>query len=192
VQFILSTTAIVAAVSIALSSSVPAQLTVNAPTPSAAKAQPLVLAREEGERRIRRQKGGASDWFIIKVDPVNGGSQEFFMGYEDVPPGRTIPPHRHFNADEIIFIHKGQGAVEVGEIKRDFAEGATIFIPRNTTIAVKNTGSQPLSIAFIFSHPGFERLMRETSVREGEKFEPLTADQLKAIRAKHRDHVRYE
>ncbi len=161
-------------------------------SPAASRPQPLVLAREEGERRIRRQRGGASDGFIIKVDPVNGGSQHFFMGYEDVPPGRVIPPHRHFNADEIIFVHKGQGAVEVGEIKRDFTEGATIFIPRNTRITVRNTGQQPLSIAFIFSHPGFEQLMRETSVREGEPVVPLTPDQLKSIRAKHRGHVEYE
>ena len=168
----------------------------SAQAPHSAAAQsatvPLVLAKEEGERRVRRNLGGAAPGFIIKVDPVNGGSTDFFMGYEDIPPGRVIPPHRHFNADEIIFVHKGSGRAEVGDIRRDFTEGATIFIPRGTRITVRNTGREPLSIAFIFSHPGFERLMRDTSVREGEKVVPLTPEELKAIRARHRDHVQYE
>src|SRR6185503_8853864 len=49
---------------------------------------PLILTKEEGERRIRRVMGGALA--IIKVDRRNGGSQGLVMGYEEIPPGQAI------------------------------------------------------------------------------------------------------
>src|SRR5215475_4381409 len=54
---------------------------------------PLILAKEEGERRIRRVMGGALA--IIKVDRRNGGSPGLVMGYEEIPPGQAIQAHRH-------------------------------------------------------------------------------------------------
>ena len=54
---------------------------------------PLILAPNEGERRIRRVMGGALA--IIKVDRRNGGSPGLMMGYEELPPGQAIQAHRH-------------------------------------------------------------------------------------------------
>ena len=152
--------------------------------------EPLVLAREEGERRVRRF-GQSAPTFILKVDSRNGGSRDLVMGYEDIPPGRSIPPHRHLMADEIVFVHKGQGAVEVGGLKREFTEGATIYIPRDVRVTIRNTGGGPLSIAFIFSAPGFEQYLREVSAPEGESFVPLTDAQLAAARKRHEWHTKY-
>jgi quercetin dioxygenase-like cupin family protein len=160
-------------------------------TVAAKPAVPLVLAKEEGERRVRKF-GLSAPTFILKVDPVNGGSRDLVMGYEDIPPGRFIPPHRHLMADEIVFVHKGQGAVEVGGLSREFGEGATIFIPRDVRVTIRNTGSGPLSIAFIFSAPGLEQYLREVSAPEGQTFEPLTDAELAAARKRHEWHTRYD
>jgi hypothetical protein len=46
--------------------------------------------------------------------------------------------------------------------------------PKNVRIALRNTGAEPISIAFIFSQPGFEELLRENSVAEGEPVIPLS------------------
>lgn len=154
---------------------------------------PLVLAVAEGERRERRpQTSGLSSPFIIKVDPYNGGSSELMMGYEDIAPGNAIPPHRHLMADEIIFVHAGSGVAELGDRVEPFGSGATIFIPRDVRIAVRNTGSVPLSIAFVFSRPGFEQYLRDTSVPEGQPAPPLSSADRDSIRARHRWHTVFE
>jgi quercetin dioxygenase-like cupin family protein len=150
----------------------------------------LVLQAHEGERRVRRAAGGAP--FILKVDRRNGGSPDLVMGYEDLPPGYVIPPHRHLLADEIIFVHQGSGVASLGGHESPVSAGATIYIPRNVTINLRNTGNTPLSIAFIFSKPGFEELLRETSVLEGQPVLPLSETEVARLRAKHRSHVVYD
>ena len=153
-----------------------------------AETAPLVLRLNEGERRVRKWSGSAPN-FTIKVDRRNGGSHHLVMGYEDISVGGSIPAHRHLNADEIVFVHKGNGVVENGSITRPFETGATIFIPRDTRVTIRNTGREPVSIAFFFSHPGFEEYLRDTSALEGEAYVPLTPQELAAIRQRHSWHA---
>ena len=158
---------------------------------SAAPTTPLVLAVDEGERRVRRF-GVSAPKFILKVDPLNGGSRDLTMGYEDLPPGGVIPLHRHLMADEIVFVHRGSGVVELGGRTRAVREGGTIFIPKDVKITLRNTGKEPLSIAFFFSKPGFETYLREMSALEGENVAPLSEAQLREIRKRHEWHTRYD
>ncbi len=152
---------------------------------------PLVLAVDEGERRVRRF-GVSAPNFTLKVDRRNGGSGDLVMGYEDLPPGAVIPPHRHLVADEIIFVHRGSGVVQLDDRRTEFGTGATIYIPRNVRVTIRNTGAEPLSIAFIFSKPGFEEYLREMSSPEGQPIVPLSEAELAAIRERHRGHTVYE
>lgn len=157
---------------------------------------PLVLAPEEGERRVRRLRTSApaalTAPFILKVDGRNGGSTDLVMGTEDIPPGQAIAAHRHLVADEIIFVHRGAGVVALGGREAAFGPGATIYIPKDVRVAVRNTGAEPLSIAFVFSKPGFEAYLRDTSVPEGQRVVPLSDVERAAIRARHAGHTRYE
>lgn len=155
-----------------------------------ASSEGLILQAEEGERRLRRAPGGAP--FILKVDRQNGGSPDLVMGYEDLPPGYVIPPHRHLLADEIIFVHRGSGVASLAERESPVSAGATIYIPRNVTISLRNTGATPLGIAFIFSKPGFEELLRESSVLEGQQVTPMSAEELVRTRDRHRSHTVYQ
>ena len=172
--------------------SMPAEATPVAPP------TPLVLELQQGERRVRRPRGtgpagaGLSSPFILKVDGRNGGSRDLVMGYEDIAPGHTIAPHRHLMADEIIFVHAGAGVVELGDRQTPFGTGATIYIPKNVRVSVHNTGPVPLSIAFVFSKPGFEAYLRDTSVPEGQPAAPLSSAEMDSIRARNRWHTVYE
>jgi quercetin dioxygenase-like cupin family protein len=147
----------------------------------------FVLQIEEGERRVRRTAGKGP--FVLKVDRVNGDSPELVMGYEDIAPGGEIQLHRHLVADEIIFVHKGSGVVSLDGRESALRPGSTIYIPREVTVGLVNTGAEPLGIAFVFSRPGFEELMRDNSVREGEPVVPLTPEERAAIQARHRWHT---
>ncbi|AHG88562.1 Cupin 2 conserved barrel domain protein [Gemmatirosa kalamazoonensis] len=153
---------------------------------------PLVLAVDEGERRVRRAATAGGAPFIIKVDRRNGGAPNFMMGYEEIRPGASISPHVHPDADEIIFVHKGAGAADAGDHTGTIGPGSTIYIPRRTRITLRNTGGEPLAIAFFFDHPGFEEYLRDTSTPERQPASPLSPAELAAIRVRHHAHVVYE
>jgi quercetin dioxygenase-like cupin family protein len=152
-----------------------------------APSQGLVLQLDEGERRVRRTSGKGP--FILKVDRRNGGSPDLVMGYEDIAPGAEIQLHRHLVADEIVFVHRGTGVVTLGGREAQVSAGATIYIPRNTTIRLVNVGTEPLGIAFVFSQPGFEELMRDNSVPEGQPVTPMSPEERAQVQARHRWHT---
>jgi mannose-6-phosphate isomerase-like protein (cupin superfamily) len=152
-----------------------------------APSQGLVLQAGEGERRVRRNAGKVP--FILKVDRQNGGSPDLVMGYEELAPGADIQLHKHLVADEILFIHRGSGVVSLGGRESPVSAGATVYIPRNVSISARNTGSEPLGVAFIFSKPGFEEMMRDNSVLEGQPVIPITPEERDRIRARHRWHT---
>lgn len=147
------------------------------------RATPLILEKNEGEKRLWRPIAGAKGWdaqpglFILKVDRRNGGSSHLVFGTEDLPVGASIDRHRHPGADEILFLQNGAARVSLGDKTRDVQGGATVFIPANTWISVTNTGTAAIHVAFVFSGPGFDGYMRAESVPEGGKVTPLTKAQ---------------
>jgi quercetin dioxygenase-like cupin family protein len=161
-----------------------------APPHHAVEPRPLILAADEGERRVRRMMGGAVA--IIKIDRLNGGAPELVMGSEELPPGQTIAPHRHDGADEIVFVHRGSGVAQLGDQTQEVKTGTTIYIPRSTRMTLRNTGTEPLALLFVFSRPGYEEYMRATSVPEGAPMTPLSPAELEAIRARHRAHIVFD
>jgi len=152
--------------------------------------RPTIVAADEGEHRVRRIAGIGR--FTIKVDPVTVHSADLVLMTEVIAPGDRIPPHIHPSEDEIIFVHAGRGAVELGDRRDTISTGATVYIPRSTRIAVRNSGNAPLEIVAIFSHPGFEQYLRDTSAPEGQTILPLTAAELASLRQKHAAHVVWE
>lgn len=171
----------------------PAALAPATPTTAASPATGLVLSESEGERRMRRPRpGGQRDTgtpVIIKVDGTNGGSSQLFMGYEDIPVGEAIQPHHHPHADEIVFVHRGRGVAMLGDHRADVAAGATIYIPHGTRVTLRNTGTEPIAIAFVFADPTMSSYFRDGTVPEGEPAPPMTAADVAARRERHREHI---
>jgi quercetin dioxygenase-like cupin family protein len=164
-------------------------------TASDATAKPLLLEKSEGERRVFRGWPGHPDpgsTFALKIDPKNGGSSHLVFGTEDLPPGETIPTHRHPGSDEILFLQTGTARLHLGDSVREVHGGSTVFIPADTWISVSNIGRDVINVAFVFSAPGFEDFMRAESVREGEKNVPLTEDEDAAIQKQHSHDVIYK
>lgn len=162
------------------------------------KAAPLILEKEDGERRLWRPIEGdpgpqsLPSLFILKVDPRNGSSSHLVFGTEDLDPGQQIETHSHPAADEILFVQTGTAEVHLGSSVRKVHGGATVFIPANTSIAARNISSDSIHLIFVFSAPGFEEFMREESVREGEKVTPLSKAEDAEIQKKHAHAVVYQ
>src|SRR5215472_1891732 len=131
-------------------------------SPPQAAPKPLLLEKNEGERRIWREPPPGD--FLLKVSPKNNGSQRLVMGTEDMSPGDEFPTHKHLGQDEILFIEKGTVHVHVGDQERDLHAGGTVFIPAYSWVSVKNVGTENVSVVAVFSSPGFEVYMRCDSV----------------------------
>lgn len=162
--------------------------------PNGSKATPLILEKNEGERRVWRPIEGLTGGpgpFILKVDPHNGGSSHLVLGTEDIPPGGKIDAHRHLGSDEILYLQNGRARVSLGDAVREVHGGATVFIPANTWISVTNIGTDAIGAIFVFSAPGFEEFMRAESVREGDKPIPLSKAQDSEILKEHTHAVIY-
>ena len=167
------------------------------PTASAdtAKPTPLILEKNEGERRVWRAVEGLGETpmhFILKIDPRNGGSSHLVFGTEDMAPGGKIEMHRHPGSDELLFLENGTAMVSLAGSSREVHGGVTVFIPANTWISVTNIGNEVIHFVFIFSAPGFEQFMRAESVREGDRNISLSKAEDEEIMRKHANAVIYK
>ena len=157
----------------------------------AASAIPLILEENDGERRLRRPGGPVGSEsvpeFFIKVDRLNGGAEDFYVGYEVMKPGGMIPFHKHHNSEEIVILEEGGATVTVGDKKAVTGPHAVVFIPRETWVSIANTSNSPIHLYGLFSRQGFENFLRARSVRPGEPLTPLTPEELR--RAEIEGHV---
>jgi hypothetical protein len=163
---------------------------------AAAPSKALILDASEGERRLHRPPPGAlsnlTAPFILKVDRRNGGAPEFVMLTEDIPPGQAISLTGIRTRTKLSSSTEARGLALLAGRQATVTTGATIYMPRNTVVGLRNTGSEPLKIAAIFSQPGYEEYLREISVPEGQTPAPLSVEELSAIRARHLDSAVYE
>lgn len=155
------------------------------PAGSSPASRPLLLEKNEGELRTRRPrpKPSPASHFMLKVDPNTSGSQHLIVGTEEIAPGAAIPTHKHPMEDEVVLINSGVAHVRVGEQERDLHSGGLVFVPANTWVGLKNTSTEPLSITFIFSAPGFDEFQRCISVPAGQDPKPMTEEDLKRCQA---------
>ena len=159
----------------------------------------LILQQSEGEKRVRRPRPDgrsasmAAPSMIIKVDPQNGGSPNFFVGYEEIAPGGAIPAHSHPDYDEVLFVHEGEGLATLGSRERRVTSGATLYIPPQTRVSVKNTGKRSLKVFFVFPRPEMvSDYYRGMTVAEGERAVPFSPEEFAAFRAQHRGHILFD
>jgi quercetin dioxygenase-like cupin family protein len=160
-----------------------------------AKATPLILEKDEGERRVVRGWPGhpePGETIILKVDPKNGGSSHLVFLTADLAPGGEIPTHKHPGSDEILYLETGTARVHLGDSERVVHGGATVFIPAGTWISVTNIGKDHVSGMAVFSAPGFEDFMRAVTVREGEKNVPMTPAENEEVEKMHAHDVVYQ
>ena len=64
----------------------------------------------------------------------------------------------------------------LGDKEYDARAGAIVFIPAETWISLKNTGTTDISAVAVWNEPGFEEMLLCGSVPKGQKGELLTRD----------------
>jgi quercetin dioxygenase-like cupin family protein len=159
---------------------------------TSAPAKILLLEKNEGEQRLWRPEPGevGVGGFNIKVSPKNNGSRHLVVFTGETVPRDAIPTHKHLEQDEILLIEKGTAHVHVGDQERDLHAGGMVFIPANTWVGAKITGTEADSDVAIFSAPGFEDHLRCESVPAKEK--PTSISRAEENACDHLGHVVYK
>lgn len=71
------------------------------------------------------------------------------LAEEVLPAGAVVGRHYHLETEEIYYILRGAGRMTVGDEVRDVAAGDAIFIPRNHTHTLENTGQEPMTLLLV-------------------------------------------
>lgn len=79
--------------------------------------------------------------FQVFVDRQISGSNNLAAGLVMLPPKQNQPQSsRHPLTEEVYYIVKGRGLIELGEDTIAVEEGAVIYVPRDTDHRMLNTG----------------------------------------------------
>lgn len=146
----------------------------------------VILAADQGELYHLGQRRSPT---LIKVDPKVAGSRHLFMLSEVLPPGTGVPVHRHLHDEEILFIHQGTVTITLGDRVQEARAGATVFIPPNTWIGVRNTGSEPATFLAIFADPATGDYFRGIGRAPGDTRPAPTAAEFAELNRRH--HMEY-
>jgi ethanolamine utilization protein EutQ (cupin superfamily) len=139
--------------------------------------RPTVFARGQGEQRMMR---GTRPLFIL-ADSATVGSRTLVAGYEEVPPGDSGRTHMHLEEDELLFVHRGELEVRLGDSTYRAASGASIFVPRRTWIHFRTVGQDTAGFLFVFNAPAFEKCLRALSAPVGERYVALPASEMERV-----------
>ena len=123
----------------------------------------IVVRENEGTHILTRRKVPVT----IKISKAKHGIEGISFCVEDQIPGRKMRVHKHLNNDELIFIHKGEGTLTLGEQSIPVKTGDVAFVPRGTWHGLDNTGNEPLQMIFQYSPAGFEEFFIENGTQEG-------------------------
>jgi len=116
-----------------------------------------IVRADEGESFF---SGDGQRAFLLKVGPANTGSTHLVFGSATIAPGAGAPWHRHDRDEELVFVHKGQVTVTLGEQRMVAEAGATVYVPPGTWMTIENTSSEPATIVGGFAHPEMEECFR--------------------------------
>jgi mannose-6-phosphate isomerase-like protein (cupin superfamily) len=103
----------------------------------------------------------------IKISKAKHGIDGISFCLENQSPGQKMRIHKHMNNDELIFIHKGEGTLNLDEQSIQVKTGDVAFVPRGTWHGLDNTGKENLLMIFQYSPAGFEEYIVENSTLEG-------------------------
>jgi len=76
-------------------------------------------------------------------------TQELTSGVCEIEPGGVLGLHRHPPL-ELYYFLAGSGVVTLGTEEHPVGPGVTVSIPGNTPHAIRNTGTTPLRLFYVF------------------------------------------
>jgi quercetin dioxygenase-like cupin family protein len=97
--------------------------------------------------------GGVGVDFKISA-AMTGGA--FSVVEHPLDPGRLIPPHIHYNEDELSYVLRGEIGVRIGDCDYVAGPGSYVFKPRGIPHTFWNAKAEPAHLLEIIWPAGFE------------------------------------
>jgi quercetin dioxygenase-like cupin family protein len=95
---------------------------------------------------------GLRVWWLI--DRTGAGSTQVVFNVTEFSPGKTHGLHRHPNAEEVLYVLRGEGLhLSEGEAVRQ-VEGEVVFIPRGEWHGFANDSERPTTVIAVFGGVG--------------------------------------
>ncbi len=104
----------------------------------------------------------------------------FCMLVDHPPAGWSLPPHRHRNEAETIYVLAGEFELTVDGAPSRVRAGQSIHIPRGVVHASANVGASTGRRVVLFSPAGMERFFLEAGADDGTSGDPDVAAVLAA------------
>jgi mannose-6-phosphate isomerase-like protein (cupin superfamily) len=133
----------------------------------------IVLHEDEGIHILTRRKVPIT----VKISKAKHGVSGISFLVEKMDPGRKMRVHKHLDNDELIFIHRGQGTLTLGDELIEVKTGTVAFVPRGTWHGLDNTGNENLQMIFQYSPAGFEEFFIENGTPVGMPAKERTEDE---------------
>jgi mannose-6-phosphate isomerase-like protein (cupin superfamily) len=121
----------------------------------------------------------------IKISKTKDGVNAVSFCIEDMIPGRKMRIHMHLHNDELIFIHKGEGKLTLGENIYEVKTGDVVFVPRGVWHGLDNTGKDELRMVFQYTPAGFEEYFVENGTQAGMPTKERTEEEYAATEKKY-------
>ena len=121
----------------------------------------------------------------VKLSKAKHGVNGISFCVEEQIPGRKMRIHKHLHNDELIFIHKGEGSLTLGEETVELKTGDMVFIPRGTWHGLNNTGKEKMKMVFQYSPAGFEEYFMENGTINGVATKERTPEEYAATENKY-------
>jgi mannose-6-phosphate isomerase-like protein (cupin superfamily) len=83
------------------------------------------------------------------VDRTTSEIERCSLAEEVLPAGASVGRHHHLETEEIYYILEGSGHMTVGMEVRAVTAGDAIFIPRQHTHTLENTGQTPMTLLLV-------------------------------------------
>ena len=103
------------------------------------------------------------DWGVLKwmVTPDVTGSEHISCGVVQLEPGKGHERHNHPNAEEMLYVVRGEGEQEIADETRSITAGDMLYIPEGVYHGTINTGWEPLVLIAVYAPPGPEDILRD-------------------------------
>jgi quercetin dioxygenase-like cupin family protein len=91
-------------------------------------------------------------WYDMRVrflvNKERGGTDSCVLGWTILPPGAKHDKHRHFHADEFLYVLSGKGYIYTDDGEEPSREGDVIYTPRGHWHGFNNTGDVDAVLAW--------------------------------------------
>jgi quercetin dioxygenase-like cupin family protein len=117
---------------------------------------------------ILRENAGGEVWNVFGekiVCKVTGAETfgRFSVIEETSPPGSVVPPHFHYETDEIIYVLEGSYEFQIDGKLQAAGKGDMVVIPRGTTHGFRNLLETESKLLAVITPSGFENFFAEIS-----------------------------